>query len=61
MSENYVARNEAVVHAELERYMRQTRGLLYKNRAFLEKAIDELMSKGTLLYSDIRRIRESCG
>lgn len=60
-SDNYKSRNEAIVHAELERYMRQTRGLLYKNRAFLEKAVDELMSKGTLLYSDIRRIRESCG
>lgn len=61
MSENYVARNEAVVHAELERYMRQTRSILYKNREFLEKTVEELMSKGTLLYSDIRRIRESCG
>ena len=61
MSENFIARNEAVVHAELERYMRLTRSLLYKNRAFLEKAVDELMSKETLLYSDIRRIRESCG
>ena len=60
-TENYSARNEAVVHAELERYMRMTRSLLYKNRAFLEKTVEELMSKETLLYSDIRRIRESCG
>lgn len=61
MSENFIARNEAVVHAELERYMRQTRSILYENRTFLEKTVDELMSKETLLYSDIRRIRESCG
>lgn len=61
MTENFISRNEAVVHAELERYMRMTRSVLYKNRAFLEKTVEELMSRETLLYSDIRRIRESCG
>lgn len=58
-SESMNTRNEAVVHAELERYMFKTRDILLKNRKFLEKAAKELMQKETLLYSDIRRIRES--
>ncbi len=60
MSEDYLARNEAMVHAELERCLRFTRVILEENRAFLEKTVEELMSKETLLYSDIRHIRESC-
>ena len=53
------AKNEAVTHAELERYMLKARDILLKNKDFLEKAADALMEKETLLYSDIRRIRES--
>ena len=58
-SENLNARAEAVTHAELERYMLKARDILMKNREFLEKARDALIEKETLLYSDIRRIRES--
>lgn len=61
LSENYLARNEAIVHAEMERYMRMVRSIVAANREFIEKVVDELMTKETLLYSDIRRIRESCG
>lgn len=53
------AKNEAVTHAELERYMLKARDILLKNKDFLEKAADALMEKETLLYSDIRHIRES--
>lgn len=58
-SENMNAKNEAVTHAELERYMLKARDILLKNKDFLEKAADALMEKETLLYSDIRHIRES--
>lgn len=58
-SENMNARNEAVVHAELERYMLKTRDILLKNRDFLEKAAALLLEKETLLYSDIKNLRES--
>lgn len=58
-SENMNSRNEAVVHAELERYMLKARDILLKNRAFLEKAAEQLLQKETLLYSDIQAIRES--
>ena len=57
--ENFLARNEAVVHAELERYMFKARDILLKNRDFLEKAAALLLEKDTLLYSDIRALRES--
>ena len=58
-SENMNARSEAVTHTELERYMLKARDILLKNRDFLEKATEALIEKGTLLYSDIRAIRES--
>ena len=61
MSENQNARSEAVVHAELERYMLMTKDILLRNRAFLEAAAAELEKKGTLLRSDIRAIRERVG
>jgi len=59
MSESMNARAEAVVHAELERYMLKAKDILLNNRKFLERAADMLMDKETLLYSDIRAIRES--
>lgn len=58
-SESLNARNEAVVHAELERFLFKTRDILLKNREFLEKTANELAEKEYLLASDIRRIRES--
>ena len=58
-SESFNSRNESVVHAELERYMFKTREILIKNRDFLEKAAKMLSEKETLLYSDIRKLREN--
>ena len=39
--------------------MRIGKDILLKNREFLEKAPDALEEKETLLYSDIKAIRES--
>ena len=58
-SEEFKVRNEAVVHAELENYLLKTKDILLKNRNFLEKAAEALLEKETLLYSDIRKIKES--
>lgn len=58
-SENMNSRTEAVVHAELERYMFKARDILLKNRAFLEKATELLLEKKILLYSDIKTLKES--
>lgn len=60
-SESLNARNEAVVQAELERCLMQTRDILLKNREFLEKVKTALMEKETLVFSDIKTIRESIG
>ncbi len=59
MSENLNSRTEAVIYAELERYMFKARDILLKNQPFLEKAVSLLLEKETLLYSDIRELRES--
>ena len=58
-SESFNSRNEAVVQAEIERYIFQTRNILLKNKEFLEKITDALAEKETLLFSDIKAIRES--
>ena len=58
-TENYKARNEAVTHAELERYMLKAREILLRNTDFLAEAAEALTEKETLLYSDIRAIRDS--
>ena len=58
-SENMNSRNEAVTHAELERYMLKARDILLKNRDFLEKVTAALIEKETLLHSDVKKIRES--
>ena len=59
MSEPLNVASEAVVHAELERYLLKARDILMKNRGFLENARDALIRKQTLLYSDIRALRDS--
>lgn len=59
MSESLNARSEALIHAELERFTRKAKDILLKNRAFLEATADALLTKETLLYSDIKALRES--
>lgn len=59
LSDRIFDNREAVVHAELERYIFQTRNILLKNKEFLEKVTDALIEKETLLFSDIKAIRES--
>lgn len=59
LSDSMLSRNEAVVQAVLERYMFKTRNILLMNTDFLEKTTQSLIEKETLLYSDIKEIRES--
>lgn len=58
MSENMNSRSEAIVHAELERFMFKAKDILIKNRGFLEKIAAALAEQETLLHSDIQRIRD---
>ena len=59
MSESLNARSEAVIQAEMEKYMFKARDILLKNRDFLEKATELLLEKRTLLHSDIKALKES--
>ena len=57
MSEVMRGHCETVVHAELERFMFKVRDILLKNREFLDRAVQALVDKETLLRSDIDGIK----
>ena len=50
---------ESMVKGEIERNLFRVKDILLKNKEFLLKLSKELAKKKVLLYSDIRRIRES--
>jgi len=51
---------EAVARAELERYSVVARNILLANNEFFEKVCFALAEKETLLFSDIKAIKDSC-
>lgn len=55
----YWAAVESAVHVELERYIREVRKIIIDNSDFLEKTAKALEEKQTLVYSDIKKLRES--
>ncbi len=57
-SDSYRMKLESAIHDELERYLFLARDILIKNKDFLFALRDELLAKGTLLHSDIARIRD---
>lgn len=57
-SESLNCRNEAVVQAEMERYMFKAKEIIAENKEYLEKTANALLEKETLLASDIKKIRE---
>lgn len=59
MSESLNLRNEAVAQAELERCFYKAKEIILKNKEFLDKTVDALIKKETLLASDIERLREN--
>ena len=59
-SESYISNREQIVYSELERYLFKAKEIIAENREFLDKVAKELLEKHTLLYSDMKRIRESC-
>ena len=56
-----LSESEAVVHAELSRYMFKAKEILAKNGVFLKKSAELLLKKGVLLASDIEKLRERFG
>ncbi len=59
-SDTYLYGRQQIVAAELERYLFKAKEIVADNREFLDKVAKELLEKHTLLFSDIKRIRESC-
>lgn len=57
--EEFQDKVQTVVRAELEKCIFKAKDILIKNKAFLEKAAEALVEKETLLYSDIKAIKES--
>ena len=57
-SESMNSRNEAVVHAELERFMYKTKELIFKNKDFIDRVARMLLEKETLVASEILKIKE---
>jgi hypothetical protein len=49
--------NFVLARAEANHALTKARGILIENRAFLEDCAQSLLKKGTLLYSDIQKIR----
>ena len=58
-SDSFAGKYETVTQAELERHLIIARQILINNKDFLLKLAKKLKEKKTLLYSDIRSIRES--
>lgn len=56
-SDALLSQQEVVAGAEMERYLTITRTILSKNLEFLDALAGELYEKGTLLNSDVARIR----
>lgn len=59
-SDTLFARQETALAVELERYLTMARTILAQNMEFLNAVAGELYEKGTLLNSDICRIRTKC-
>ena len=55
-----LSRGEIVAAAELERFLFKAKEILAENREFLDKLAAEICEKGTLLNSDVARIRATC-
>jgi len=59
ISETMNSMSEAVVKAEMERYLFIARDILIKNKDLLMKITEKLKAKHTFLYSDMAQIRDS--
>ena len=59
-SEFLTSAREQVIISELERYLFKAKEIIAANREFLDRVAGELLERETLLYSDMKRIRQSC-
>ncbi len=59
-SAQLLASREQAIFAELERYLFKAKEIIAQNREFLDRVANALLEKETLLYSDMKKIREGC-
>ena len=59
VAESIKNRNEMLIETEMEKYYLKAKEILTKNIEFLKAVTDMLVLKETLLYSDIKKIKES--
>ena len=59
--DGFKADAERVIAEKLEEYYKETKQILARHRPYLDALVKELTVKGTLLGSDVRRIREEVG
>jgi cell division protease FtsH len=55
------AKQETIVHSEIERHLTQAKELISQNIDFLDAVASALLENKTLLNSDIQRLRETYG
>ncbi len=60
IAENSRVRVETQIYSEMERYYFEAKRLLIKNREFLDKVAQALISKKTIIGKDISRIKAEC-
>ena len=54
------SKQEAIIHAELERYFYKAKKIISQNKEFVEVAASALLEKKVLLNSDIKKLRKKC-
>ncbi len=59
-SNSYLSRSEAVIQAELERYLYKAKEIILNKKDYIKRTVDALLEKETLLASDISKIWEIC-
>ena len=59
VAESIKNRNEMLIETEMEKYYLKAKEILTKNIEFLKAVTDMFVLKETLLYSDIKKIKES--
>lgn len=59
MSENFLQRKENEIFSQMNQYYQQTKKLILDNIEFLDKIIEQLLEKETLLRKDIQKIKSN--
>ena len=59
-SNDLMVRRESLIFSEMDRYYQMTKKLLIQNREFLDKLVNALVEKETLVTEEVQKIKKSC-